>query len=256
MNNRTRYIVVSLLAAVLVVSNQAQAAPPVITSINKIDQTLEGKWVNVKGTVEEASGFSKGFKFVVRDETGTVSLTYFDSAYDGLSKDIQAKLNVGATVQVNGRVSAYNGKFDLIMNKPRDTIIISPTQRSVLARDLGGLNRGDHGAIVHVKGEFHSQQSFEGGTDWVIFDSTGAQKVRLYESVLKRIAQRDLIKSGSGNTSKIFVDVVGRVRVTKKDGTRIDVSLPIDVVITSGQQSTASNQPATVSTPSDSGRGH
>ena len=218
-----------------------QAAPVVITPINKIDKSLADKWVTIKGTVEEASGFSKGFKFVVKDETGAVSLTYFDSSYDGLSKDMQAKLNVGATVQVNGRVSEYNGKFDVIPNKPRDTIIISPTQRSLAVRELGGLNRGDHGAVVHLKGEFHSEQAFEGGVEWVIFDSSGAQKVRLYDSVLKRISQRSIVKVGA--TNKVTLDVVGRVRVNKKDGLRIDVALPSDVVITGSQPATVSDQP-------------
>jgi DNA/RNA endonuclease YhcR with UshA esterase domain len=246
MNKLTQSIVVNLLAAVFVVSNQAPATPiraaaPVITSINKIDKSLADKWVTIKGTVEEASGFSKGFKFVVGDETGKITLTYFDSSYDALPKDAQAKLNVGATVQINGRVSEYNGKFDVIPNKPRDTVIITPTQRSLAVRDLGGLNRGDHGAVVHLKGEFHSEQAFVGGVEWVIFDDSGAQKVRLYDSVLKRIPQRGVVKAGSA--SKIAVDVVGRVRVSKKDGLRIDVALPIDVVITSNQTVTATVQP-------------
>ena len=242
MNKLTQSLVVNLLAAVLVVSNQAQATPmraaPVITPINKIDKSLADKWVTIKGTVQEASGFSKGFKFVVGDETGKVALTYFDSVYDALPKEDQARLNVGAVIQVNGRVSEYNGKFDLIPNKPRDTVIITPTQRSVTARDLGGLNRGDHGAIVHVKGEFYSEQAFDGGVEWLIFDSSGTQKVRLYDSVLKRIAQRDLVKAGS----KVSVDVMGRVRVNRKDGLRIDVALPVDVVITSSQPSAVSDR--------------
>lgn len=243
MNIRSKPIFVSLFAAVFVVSSQAQAAKmpasAPITPINKIDKSLDGKWVTVKGIVEEASGFSKGFKFVVKDETGAISLTYFDSSYDGLPKDTQAKLNVGSTVQVNGRVSEYNGKFDVIPNKPRDTVIITPTQISLPVRELGGLNRGDHGAVVHVKGAFYREQSIEGGVEWFIVDSSGTQKVRLYESVLKRIADRGLVKEGS----KANINVVGRVRVTKKDGLRIDVALPVDVVITSSQQLTATVQP-------------
>ncbi len=247
MNKLTQSIVVNLLAAVLVVSNQAQAlavAPerldPVITPINQIDKSLADKWVTIKGKVEEASGFSKGFKFVVGDETGRVTLTYFDSSYDALPKEVQAKLNVGATVQINGRVSEYNSKFDVIPSKPRDTVIITPTQRSLAVRELGGLNRGDHGAVVHLIGEFYSEQTFEGGVEWVIFDSSGAQKVRLYDSVLKRITQRSMVKAGGSN--KVSLDVVGRVRVNKKDGLRIDVALPIDVVINSSVKSDTKGQ--------------
>jgi len=101
---------------------------------------------------------------------------------------------------------------------------VSNTVRTVDHRDLGGLNNGDHGAIVWVEGEVHSAEKFDNGMDVLTFDKTGTQKVRLYNVVVARI-QKNALVAGSK------VSVTGKVRATRKYGLRVEVALPRDVVV-------------------------
>jgi len=211
-----------LLAASALQAPVAQAATIEITPISAIAEPLLDSYVTIKGTVLEAGNFSKGFRFVVADDTGRIDVTYFESVFDTLSKP--ELVRVGAVAQITGRVDEYEGKFSIIPNRGKETLVFSNTVRTVDHRELGGLNNGDHGAIILVEGEVHSVEKFDNGVDVLIFDATGTQKVRLYNVVAARI-KKDVLVTGSK------VSVTGKVKATRKFGLRIDVALPSDVVV-------------------------
>ena len=200
-----------------------QAATPVVVQIAKIDKSQVGKYVTIKATLLEAGNFSKGFKFVAGDDTGKMGVTYFENTWDTLPKP--ELLKVGAVVQITGKVSEYQGEFEIVPNRGRETLVLSPTiPISLTARNLGGLNNGDFGAIVFVSGEVYSAEPFDGGSEVIISDKTGAQKVRLWNVVAKRVAKDVLVKGTK-------VNVIGKVKTSKKTGLRIEVALPSDVTV-------------------------
>lgn len=215
-------VLFSVLLAASSLQAPAQAATIELTPISTIGEPLLDSYVTIKGTVLEAGNFSKGFRFVVADDTGRIDVTYFENVFDTLPKP--ELVRVGAVAQITGRVDEYEGKFSIIPNRGKDTLVFSSTLRTVDHRELGGLNNGDHGAIILVEGEVHSVEKFDNGLDVLIFDKTGTQKVRLYNVVAARI-KKDALVTGSK------VSVTGKVKATRKFGLRIDVALPGDVVV-------------------------
>ena len=218
---------VVLVSMLLIMPPVAQAATVEITPISKIAGPLLDKYVTIKGTVMEAGNFSKGFRFVVADDTGRIDVTYFENVFDTLSKP--ALLQVGAVAQITGRVDEYEGKFSIIPNRGRETLVFSSTVRTVAHRDLGGLNNGDHGAIILVEGEVHSVEKFDNGLDVLIFDQTGTQKIRLYNVVAGRVNKSALVTGSK-------VSITGKVRATRKYGLRVEPALPSDVIVASLKQ--------------------
>lgn len=228
-----------MLSALLVTAAQAavRAATIQITPISKIGEPLVDQYVTIKGTVTAASNFSKGFRFVVADESGQIDVTYFESVFDTLPKP--ALMRVGAVAQITGRVDEYEGKYSLVPNRGRETLVLSavPTAttsttvsvtalvtQTVEHRELGGLNNGDHGALIVVEGEVHSVEKFDNGLDVLIFDQTGTQKIRLYNVVASRVNKSALVTGSK-------VRITGKVRATRKYGIRIEPALPSDVSV-------------------------
>ena len=229
-----RLVVLLMAFALAWLPVTTQALAPVIVPINKIDKSQVGKYVTIKATLLEAGNFSKGFKFVASDDTGKISVTYFENTWDTLPKP--ELLKVGAVAQITGKVSEYQGEFEIVPNRGKETLVLSPTVPiSLTARDLGGLNNGDFGAIVFVSGEVYSVEPFEGGSEVVISDKTGAQKVRLWNVVAKRVPKDVLVKGTK-------VSVIGKVKTSRKTGLRIEVALPSDVTVVK-QLSAVSSQP-------------
>ncbi|NJM41126.1 MAG: hypothetical protein HC853_10310 [Anaerolineae bacterium] len=199
-----------------------QAAGPVIVPIGKIEKSQVGKYLTVKGKIKEASNFSVGFKFVLEDETGALNVTFFEKTWDTLPKpDL---MQVGAVAQFTGRLDEYQGEYEIVPNRGRDALVITPTARTVISRELGSINNGDFGALVQVQGEVYSVETFDRGIDVIVFDKSGAQKVKLWNVVAKRVA-KDVLKKGTQ------VRVIGRVRNSRALGLRIEPALPSDVIV-------------------------
>jgi DNA/RNA endonuclease YhcR with UshA esterase domain len=223
---------------------RSNGAGPVIVPINKIDKSLVDKYVTIRGKIVETSNFSVGFKYGVADDTGKMAVTYFERTYDQLPKP--ELLRVGAVVQITGRVNEFQGDYELVPNRARETLVLTPTVQLnqivrvtrtpsetvanvqsvpyATKRDIGSLNNGDHGAMVQVEGVVFSVEPFETGNDIVISDKTGAQKVRLWNVVNKRVGKDVFVKGTK-------INVIGKVRASRSRGLRIEPALPFDVVV-------------------------
>jgi DNA/RNA endonuclease YhcR with UshA esterase domain len=211
----------------------AVALVPTITPIGKIEKAQLGKYITIKGTIKEASNFSAGFKYVMADETGELAVTFFEKTYDTLPKP--ELVQVGAVAQITGRLDEYQGVYEIVPNKGKETLVITPTARTVISRELGGINNGDFGALVQVSGEVYSVEPFDKGVDVIVFDKSGTQKVKLWNVVAKRVA-KDVLKKGT------LVRVIGKVRTSRALGLRIEPALPVDVIVVK-QPSAVSAQP-------------
>jgi aspartyl/asparaginyl-tRNA synthetase len=201
-----------------------QAAPPVTpAAIDTITSADKDKTKTVQGVVTEASNFSQGFKFALNDGSGQIDVVLFDNVYDGLA--LPGLVNAGATLRVTGKVDEFNDELEIVPGAPGRVEVIEPPKREVRKYSLGSITGNDHNALVQVEGEIASAEPFEYGTDILLKDTTGVQRIRLYKVVAERLAKLVPLTTGAK------VNVIGRVRASRSKGLSIEVALPVDVTV-------------------------
>jgi DNA/RNA endonuclease YhcR with UshA esterase domain len=193
---------------------EAPKAEPV--AINTVSDDDKDKLVTVQGTVAEVSNFAAGFKFALNDGTGRIDAVLFENVYDGLTHP--EHINVGAVVRLTGRVDEFRGALELIPGSAGGVAVVSQPTREVPGYKLGAITGNDHNALVRVEGDVAAIEPFEDGVYVVVKDDSGAQRLRLYSVVAKRVGL------GAG----VVVSVVGRVKASRR-GITIDVVLPSDI---------------------------
>lgn len=195
------------------------AAPqPETFAIQDLGNAEIGKTVAVSGTVMDASNFSAGFKLKLADDTGAISVVLFENVWDGLK--VPGSVNVGAALSVTGKLNEYKGALELAPASAANVIVVAaPAARGVVTKTLGAITGNDHNALVRVNGEVAAIEPFENGVNVLLKDESGAQKLRLYNVVAKRV------KLSAGDK----VSVIGRVVASRSRGIVIDVVLPGDI---------------------------
>jgi RecJ-like exonuclease len=209
----------------------AAGTAPAITPLAQISAADQGRQVTIQGTVVGTDNFSAGFKLHVNDATAQAIVLIWASDYDHIYNSYG--LNIGAVVRVNGQVDVYDGQVEIVPERGSDVDIVSRAPRDWRKVDLGGLSGNDHNALVQVEGTVADITPFEYGAYLLIADATGAQKVKLYDVVARRIPRREQLWIGQQ------VSVVGRVKARRKAGIEIVPALPHDVhVATQGAGAT------------------
>jgi RecJ-like exonuclease len=208
-----------------VIASPARAVPPVVkvTPLGQLTIADQGKWVTVQGTVLETANFSAGFKLRVSDETGQSTVTIWADDWDHVRDNYH--VNVGAVLRVSGEVNVYRQELEIVPRWGSDVEVVKWARRAWRKYELGRLNGNDHNAVVWVEGQVADIQPFADGAYLLIEDGTGAQKVKLYDVVARRIPQQKLLWVGQR------VSVVGRVRAKRRLGLEIVVMLPHDVYV-------------------------
>lgn len=195
-------------------------APPITSlAIGAVGSGDVGKTVLVQGVVVEASNFSAGFKLRLGDDTGQITVTIFENVFDALAKPEQ--VNVGATLSVTGEVNAFGGALEITPGSASRIRVVSPPARDVRQYALSQISDNDHNAIVRVIGEVARIEPFDNGSEVLVKDATGAQRLRLYQVVARRVKLRVGDK----------IEAIGRVKASKTRGVAIEVALPSDVQV-------------------------
>lgn len=199
----------------VVIVKPAPPIPPL--AIGAIGPNDVGKTVAVQGIVVEASNFSAGFKLRLGDDTGQITVTIFENVFDALAKPEQ--INVGATLSVTGEVNAFGGGLEITPGSASRIRVAAPPARDVKQYALSEISGNDHNTVVRVIGEIAGIQPFDKGIEVLIKDETGAQRLRLYQVVARRV------KINVGDK----IEAIGRVKASKTRGVAIEVALPGDV---------------------------
>lgn len=197
------------------------AAPaPKIAAIGELGSADVGKTVVVSGTVAEASNFSAGFKMKLNDGSGMIGVVLFENVWDGLKAP--SDVNVGAALSVTGKLNEYKGALEIAPASAANVAVLAvPAIRDVPTKTLGAISGNDHNALVRVSGEIAAIEPFEFGVNVLLKDESGAQKLRLYSVVAKRV------KLSAGD----LVSVIGRVVASRSRGIVIDIALPGDIEV-------------------------
>ena len=189
-------------------------------SISALTADSVGQIVAVRGKVVETSSFSAGFKFLIDDGTGRMSLTLFDSNYKFVPN--RSGLNLGAEVSIEAEVAQFNGVLELQPNSGRDVVIItSGSSASVPLTTINQLKKP--GQFVAIEGRITDVRTFSAGLNIFVDDGTGNVRVTLFNNVLAYVPNRDGLVIGANVRAVGKTDFFGSMQVVPALG--YDVSL-------------------------------
>jgi DNA/RNA endonuclease YhcR with UshA esterase domain len=181
-----------------------------IVSIKALTADSVGQIVGVRGKVVEASSFSAGFKFLIDDGTGRMSLTLFGDNYKFVPN--RAGLNLGAEVSIEAKVTEFNGVLELQPNSGRDVVILTPgSSASVPLTTINQLKKP--GQFVAIEGRITDVKPFSAGLNVFVDDGTGNVRVTLFTNVLAYVPNRDGLVVGANVRAVGKTDFFGSMQV-------------------------------------------
>jgi primosomal replication protein N len=136
--------------------------------------------------------------------------------------DDSANLNIGATVEVEGKFTknVMRNYLQLNVKDAADVDVLFAPTSNARRYQLGAMNGNDYKARVQVEGTIaFTEPAGDGGTFAVIGDGTGAQRVWLSETMARTLP----LEKGAR------INVQGFVDAQKKNGIWIVPILPSDV---------------------------
>jgi DNA/RNA endonuclease YhcR with UshA esterase domain len=198
--------------------------PPVdLTFIGMITADRIGQEVTVEGRVIETASFSAGFKFVLDDGTGQITLLLWHNVYDECwdARDI----NLGVTVRAKGEVGQYEGELQIEPSFGGDVKAVDSAMAEAPRREIGSISSADEGQRMTVEGSVVRVEGLNSAVKVFASDASGEILIFIWRNVLDRIADN----TGLG--------IVGsRVRVTGpvvvyRGTLEVVPALPHDVVV-------------------------
>ena len=232
MLNRNRIAaatVVLLLVLGPINSANAQSQKPAspkstipLAKISQLDKSRVGKQVSFVGTVFDATCSSSGLTYQLVDDSGGIFVNYSSKVYDAIPQ--VENYAVGATVRITGTVVQGKTKLVVSVAHADATAILTTTQRVVPAYHLGGLTAADYNVHMQIEADIYQVEVVPQGLDLIVFDKTGAQRVRLPTAVLNRFPQRDKLVAGS------HIHFVGQAKINHQTGLYLTIALPTDIL--------------------------
>jgi len=228
---------VEVVAAVSLYGDTVQLAPASVADIAPLDQPVlvaierqigeltgedAGQVIIVSGTITELDPFSAGVKFTLEDTSGQVTVLLWQDVYDGLSAE--AKPEVGAEAQVQGKLSEYQGELEVIPNLPDDVWVLAPPPNiapptetpqpegnEIETRAIGDVTSADVGQTVHLAGTLGEMETFSAGVKFALDDGSGTIILLLWQNVYDSILDAEQLVAGAR------VEVVGQIKEYRGD---------------------------------------
>ena len=182
-----------------------------------------GEKVTVEGSVVGASSFSHGFKFVLDDGSGQVTLVMWHEVYDDCWDGPQ--LNLGAEVRVTGQLAQYEGELQVHPLRGADVKALTGADAWAPPRQIGSLAGDDAGQRVGVEGRVVRVEGLESAVKVFLADESGEIVVFLWRNVLERIPDN----VGLG-TSGSRVRAVGTLNIYRSN-LELEPALPSEVTV-------------------------
>lgn len=196
----------------LVPASTADIVPleqPVIIAKEKRIVELEhgdiGRLVIVRGKVAQMTPFSAGIKLSLDDGSGIVTIPLWQSLYDALPGGVLP----GAEVEVQGEVSSYYGRLEVIPELAEDVHVLAaapaPARESRAGAAIGNVTAADVGRVLTLAGMLGRPQTFSRGVKFPLADDTGSITLLLWEEVYKALPNTARLVAGAR------VEVTGRI---------------------------------------------
>lgn len=181
-----------------------QPAPGGVTAIGSIASSMIGQTISVRAQVVSTSSFSAGFRFVLNDGSGSITLVLFDGTYRAVAD--RAILNLGAQVRVDATVAEFNEQLQLQPESGDSIVVEQAGSTSIIkTRAINTLTSGDIGTLVAVVGDVVRVEGFAAGVSVFVSDGTGELRVAIFENVLNFVPNATALQAGA------TVRIVGRV---------------------------------------------
>ncbi len=180
----------------------AAQTPRLITALAGISAADAGQMRTVQAQVVTAVSFSAGFKFVLDDGTGEITLLLWEDRYAGIGD--RNGLRPGAILQVTGKVSEYRGELQL-EPYPEEVVILERGDGPAAELVATGQLVAFIGHVVAVRGRVVRLETFSGDSARLfVDDGSGEAQVILWHNVLELVPS-DLLAEGA------VVHIVGEV---------------------------------------------
>lgn len=218
---RKALVAVALLISSSAAAGSAEAADKPVTSIADITTEYTGKVATVRGMLTSERAFKAGVRYVVRDDSGEITLVLFERAQRGAPE-----LAVGATVQATGKVDFYKGQAQLVPARGVDLMLLAPPPPPEPPVALHTLNASDSGKRVTVAGTVVEAAHFAAGFKFTLDDGTGRVRLVLFERAYDTLApaQADALNVGAVVTATGQIDAFAdELQVVPGSGSDVEI---------------------------------
>ena len=177
-----------------------------LRSLGSLTEADEGAWVRVQGRVVALTGFKGGVKATLDDGTDQILLLIWSSVHDALPDP--TALDVGAEVEVEGKVQLYGGDLEVVPERA-DDVQLRVAASAPPWVEVGSLAVHDAGRIVRLRGVLGTPDSFSSGIKVPLDDGTGTLTVLLWANLVEML--------DAPPATGQLVEVVGEVSVYQEE---------------------------------------
>jgi DNA/RNA endonuclease YhcR with UshA esterase domain len=169
--------------------------PEALTPLSAVRVGAEAK---VEGAVAAVESFASGFKFVLNDGSGTLTLVLRDEVYRNVTG--VDGLRVGARVRAFGLVEIFNGEMEITPTAAGDIAVLTPGRPAEAMTRLNTIGLTQVGQTLTIAGEITAVIPFSKGTRLMVGGPTGTIVVLLWENVLAYVPESDQLAVGQSVT--------------------------------------------------------
>ncbi len=195
-------IVPASVAEIVLAEAPSEQAVVELRSLGALTEADEGAWVGAQGHVVALTGFKGGVKATLDDGTDQALLLLWSSVHNALPDP--TALDVGAQVEVEGRVQVYEGELELVPERAADVRLLVAASDATWV-EVAALTEHDVGRVVRLRGVLGTPDTFSSGTKVALDDGTGALTVLLWSNIVEALETPP--QAGQ------MVEVVGEVAV-------------------------------------------
>jgi DNA/RNA endonuclease YhcR with UshA esterase domain len=189
----------ALWSSSVAAAQAAEKAPTPIVDITKADT---GRVATVRGTLKSERAFKSGVRYVLKDDSGEITLVLFERAQRGAPQ-----LLVGATVEATGKVDFYKEAAQLVPARGVDLKVLAPPPPPEPPALMHTLSEADRGRRVTVSGVVVEAAHFTAGFKYMLDDGSGRVQLVLFERVYDRLKEAGALDVGALVTATGEVDV-------------------------------------------------
>ena len=179
------------------------------TSIGDLSSDNLREITTLEGRVIEIWSFAGGFRLVLDDGTGQISVLLWLPVFDELPD--RTDMDIGSLMRVTGELNEYQSEIQVVPLSGTDATIVEAAQLETTPTEIKSLTPADVGRRVLIQGRIIGAQQFSGGYRFQVSDGTGEIIAILWENVYQRIDNWTSAEVGAQVEILGLVDLYGGV---------------------------------------------
>jgi DNA/RNA endonuclease YhcR with UshA esterase domain len=199
-------------------------------SIGQIRARDASRWVALEGTIRETVPLGGGAKLILADESGEIVVLIWQDTYQALPDP--SALVPGVQVRVVGEISIYEGRLEIIPERPVDVTLLAPAAADRLGANtellpLCDLTAQQIGETVNVAGTVVAVASFSQGFKFTLDDGTGRSVLLLWHAAFDELDDTGGLDLGAQVAARGEVEAYqGQIQIVPRAGADVSVLAP------------------------------